>query len=88
MPRITAVDEFDNFSKAPKTSQMLLFWTTVLSGNYDVGGGTHATNPLKTKEDLHLIQILPHRDAWETVLPSAVKRPSSLLTVTKINRHH
>jgi len=49
MPRITGADECYNFSKALKTSQMLLFWTPLLSGGYDVWGGTHATNPLKTK---------------------------------------
>jgi hypothetical protein len=36
MPRIAAVDDCDKFSKALKTSQMLLFWTPVLSTNYDV----------------------------------------------------
>jgi len=50
MPRITAVDECDNFPKTLKTSQMLLFWTPLLSGSYDVWGGTHATNPLKIKK--------------------------------------
>ena len=47
MPRITAVDECDNFSKALKTSQMLLFWTPTLTSRYDVWGDTHAINPLK-----------------------------------------
>jgi len=49
MPRITGEDECHNFSKALKTSQMLLFWPPLLSGGYDVWGGTHATNPPKTK---------------------------------------
>jgi len=29
--------------------RILLFWPPLLSGGYDVWGGTHATNPLKTK---------------------------------------
>jgi hypothetical protein len=36
MPRITAVDERDYFSKAPKTPQISIFYTPVLSGSYDV----------------------------------------------------
>jgi len=31
--------------------------------SYDVWGGTHATIPLKTKENLHHIQFWPHTDA-------------------------
>jgi hypothetical protein len=38
MSRTIAVDECDNLSKAPKSSQMLQFWTPVLSGCYDVWG--------------------------------------------------
>jgi len=48
-PRITGVDECHNFSKTLRTSQMLLFWPPLLSGSYNVWGGTHATDPLKTK---------------------------------------
>ena len=44
MPRIAA--------EALNISQMSLFWTQVSSGSYDVWGGTFATNPLKTKENL------------------------------------
>ena len=36
MPRIIAIDERHNLSKAPKTSQMLLFWQPVISSSYDV----------------------------------------------------
>jgi len=50
MPRITAVDEWDYFSKALKTSQSLLFRNLVLSGSYDVWEGTHATSLLERKQ--------------------------------------
>jgi hypothetical protein len=74
MPRITAVDECDfNFSNAPKNSQMLPFCTRAISGRCDVRGGTHATKPLKTKENLHYILFLPHRDACENMLCSIRK---------------
>jgi hypothetical protein len=73
VPRITAVDEWDNYSQTLKTSQMLLFWSPVLSGNYEIWGGTHANNPLKTKEILQLIRFLHHRDAWDDVLWSTGK---------------
>ena len=72
MPRITGEDECHNFSKALKTSQMLLFWPPLLSSGYDVWGGTHATNPLKT-ENLHHIHFLCHRHAWDNVLCSICK---------------
>ena len=62
MPRSTAADEH---TESAKTSQMLLFCTLALSGSYDVWGGTHATNPLKTKDNLQHIHFLSHRDAWE-----------------------
>ena len=35
MPRIAAVNERDKFSKALKTSQILVFWPPVVSGSYD-----------------------------------------------------
>ena len=65
MPRSRAIDERHNLSKEPKTSQMLLFWTPVISSSYDVWWGTHATNPLKTKDNLQHIHFLSHRDACE-----------------------
>jgi hypothetical protein len=36
MTRITTVDESDYFSKAPKTPQISILCTPVLSGSYDV----------------------------------------------------
>ena len=36
------------FLKAPITSQISILCTLVLSGSYDVWGGTHVSNPLKT----------------------------------------
>jgi len=81
MPRIKTVDECDNLQKAPKTSQILLFYTPVLSDRYDVWEGTHATNPLKIKDNLHHIHFLPHRDACEYLFAPQVKKPSSLPTV-------
>jgi len=67
MPQNTAVDERDNLSKSFKTSEMLRFWSTVLSGSYDVWGGTHATKHLKTKENQHHVHLLTHWDAWNNV---------------------
>jgi hypothetical protein len=76
--RITAADEGNNFSKTLKTSQILLFRTPLLSGNYDVWGGTLDTNRLKTKDNLHHIHFLPHRDPWENVLSSRGKETFSI----------
>jgi len=36
------------FLKEPITSQISILCTLVLSGSYDVWGGTHVSNPLKT----------------------------------------
>jgi hypothetical protein len=48
LPRIANFDELITFSKEPITSQISILCTPVLSGSYDVWGGTHVTNPLNT----------------------------------------
>jgi len=81
MPRITAVDERNNFSKALKISQILVFWTPVLSGSYDVWGGTHSTNPVKQKI-IYVTFSSYLTNMQETIcLALQVKRSSSLPTV-------
>ena len=69
-----------NVSKAPKTSQMLLFCTPALSGSYDVWGGTHATNPLKTKAIYSTFTSYLTEMHANRCLARQVKRPSSLPT--------
>jgi hypothetical protein len=87
MPRRTAVDECDyNFSNATKTSQMLPFCTPDLSDSYDVWWGALATSPLKTKDNLHYIQFLPHRDGCENVLCSTGKETFFLTNRLQSNR--
>jgi hypothetical protein len=87
MPRNRAVDECDYiFSKAPKISQMLPICTPLLSDSYDILGGTHATNPLKTKQNLHHIQFLPHIDACENVFCSTGKQTVFLTDRLQQNR--
>jgi hypothetical protein len=66
---------------------MLLFWTPVLSGSYDVWGGTQATYPLETKENLHHIQFLPYRDAIDNVLCSTGKDTHFLTDCSRPNGH-
>ena len=85
MSRITGVDEHHNFSKALKTSQMLLFWPPLLSGGYDVWGGTHATNT-EDKENLHHIQFLRHTDAWDDVICSIGKKTFLFTGSSRQNR--
>ena len=65
--RTAAVDELV-VSKAPEYSQISLFSTPVLSGSYDVWGGTRDTKPMKTEDNLHHVHFLPHRDEWDNVL--------------------
>jgi len=81
MPRITALDEWDNFSKPVKTSQMLLFWTPPLSSSYDVWGGTLATNPLKIKRIYVTFTSYLTEMRETTCFALQVKRPSSLPAV-------
>jgi hypothetical protein len=87
MPRIAAVDECDNFFESAQNFQMLLFWTPVLSGSFVVWGGTHATNPRKTKDNLHHIHLLRHRDAWDNVLSSTGKETFFFADSSQPNRH-
>jgi len=54
-------------------SQMLLFWPPLLSGGYDVWGGTHATNPLKTKRIYTTFTSYVTKDTWDNVLCSIGK---------------
>jgi len=75
-PRITA-----------QISQILQFWAPVLSGGYDVRGGRHTTIPLKTKENLHPIHFLPHRDAWDNVICSTGKETFFLTDSSQQNKH-
>ena len=87
MPRIAAVNEREKFSKALKSSQILVIWPPVLSSSYDVWGGTHAPKPLQTKENLHHIHILPHRDAWDNVLYSKCNETFFFTDSLQQNRH-
>jgi len=66
---------------AAQISQILIFWTPVLSGSYDVSGGTPAAVPLKAKENLYHIHLLPHRDAWDNGLCSAGKETFFLTNI-------
>jgi len=88
MPRSRAIDERHKLSKAPKSSQMLLFWTPVISSSYDVWWGTHATSPLKTKDNLQHIHFLSHRDAWEKVICSTGKETCFLTDSSQPNRYN
>jgi len=81
MPRITALDEWDNFSKPVKTSQILLFWTPRLSSSYDVWGGTLATNPLKIKRIYVTFTSYLTEMRDTTCFALQVKIPSSLPAV-------
>jgi len=80
VPRIAAVDEW-TFPKVPVTSQISILCTPVLSGGYDVWGGTHATTPLNTNTIYitftdYLIEM--HET---TCFALQIKRPSSLPTI-------
>jgi len=56
-----------------ENSQILRVSIPLLSACYDVWGGTHTTIPLKTKQNQHDIQLLPHRDEWHKGVCSAGK---------------
>jgi len=84
MPRITTVDERNNFESA-QISQILVFWTPVLSGSYDVWGGTHDTNPPKMKDNLSHIDYLPHRYAGDNLLCSTGKETFFLTDSSRSN---
>jgi hypothetical protein len=86
LPRSTAVDEYHNSRKAPKTSQILLFCIPDLSGSYDVWGGTHTTDPLKTKDNQHYIHFLCNRDARGYVLCSTGKETFIITDRSEPNR--
>jgi len=80
MPRIAAVDECDYFSEAPKTPQISILCTSVLSGSYDVWGGTHVTNPLNTNT-IYITFTDYLTEMNETkCFALQIKRPSSLPT--------
>jgi len=83
MPRITAVDEYDNFLKAPKTPQISILCTPVLTGCYDFGGGTHATNPLNTNTINTTFTAYLTEIHETTCFALQIKRHSSLPTVRR-----
>jgi hypothetical protein len=64
----------------------MLFYTPLLSDSY-IFGGTHGTNPLMTKEDLHYVQFLCHRDAFEKVHSSTGNKPFFLTDRSQPNTH-
>ena len=69
------------FRTRPKRPQMSLFWTPVLSGSYDVWGGTHATNPLRTKRIYITFTSYLTEIHETTCFALQVNRPFSLPTV-------
>jgi len=83
MPRIRAVDECDYFSKAPKTPQISLLCTPVLSGSYDDSGGTHATNPQNTNTVYNTFTAYLTEMHDTTCFALQIKRPSSLPTARR-----
>ena len=83
MPWIAAVDECDNFSKAPKSPQISLLCTPVLSGSYDIWGGTHATNPLNSNTINTTFTAYLTEIHETTCFALQIKRQSSLPTVRR-----
>jgi len=84
VPRSAAVDECDNLSKAPKTSQILLFYTPVLSCRYDVWEGTHA----KDKRQSTSHSLLTSQRCMRVLDCSTGKETFLLTDRSQPNRYH
>jgi len=71
------------FAKVPITSKISILCTPVLSGSYDVRGGTHGTNPLNTNTIYITFTAYLTEMHETTCFTLQIKRPSSLPTVRR-----
>ena len=82
LPRIAAV-ELITFLKEPIISQISILCTPLISGSYDVWGGTHVTNPLNTNTIYITFTDYLTEMNETTCFALQIKRHSSLPTVRR-----
>jgi hypothetical protein len=83
VPRIAAVCECDNVCKSAHNLTNTDIFTPVLSGSYDVWGGTHDINTLNTYT-IYIIFTAYLTEMHETTcFTLQINRPSSLPTVRR-----